>query len=362
MKYPECSGRMTAKLLACIGIVCILLSFSTHAQGNLDFIKIEGTQVDIYTPPHYDQKQNYPVVYFNDGQMLFGHPSMTIALHKILDSLISNKHIRPLIVVGIAADHLRTEKYVPYQDDSFQLTADDTSYAEFYSNYLLNKVIPYVDANYSTIKDVSGRAIFGFSFGGLNALWMLFNYPSTFSMSAGLSASMWVSDFAMFNEAKKYQSGQKIWFDVGTGEWNYYVPFQKQLKENGAKINEEVFYYEVVDGVHNWQDVKNRIHMPLMLFAGTRPDEPSRMDVEIEIIPSQSVPGKKFTRLNPIVTCKNGLMYSLAYEANYEVINPEAGKVYEEGRFELSGGDNLEILVTYKEFSKKVKIRAKLVN
>jgi len=353
---------MLGKLLSLL-LFIFLIAHTQNAlcQGKVDLVKVDGTSVNIYTPPNYALDKKYQVVYFNDGQMLFGHPSMSMSLQGTLDSLIYNKHIEPLLVVGVAADRLRTEKYVPYQDDRFERLPDGSSYADYYAKYLVEKVIPYVDTRYSTITQPEGRAIFGFSFGGLNALWMMFNYPEVFSMSAGLSASFWVDDFAMFNEAKKYQSGQKVWFDVGTAEWNYYVPFQKLLSENGAKVNQEVFYSEVPYGLHNMKDWKERIEMPFLVFAGLKSQEIAKMEVEIEIIPSQSTPGKKFTRLNPIVTCKNGLVYSLAHEAKYDVLNPDAGKVYEEGRFELFGSENLEVIVSYMEFKKKIKIRAKLL-
>ncbi|SMD31940.1 Predicted hydrolase of the alpha/beta superfamily [Reichenbachiella faecimaris] len=348
--------------LVCILVSVLLTIDLAYSQGKLDFLEIEGTAVDIYTPPNYSQDKNYPVVYFNDGQMLFGHPSIGMALQVTLDSLIQNNLIQELIVVGIAADRMRTEKYVPYQDDSFKRMPDGGTYAAYYADLIVNKIVPLIDEKYKTIQKSEGRAIFGFSFGGLNSLWMMFNYPDFFSMAAGFSASFWVNDFEMFNEAPKYQMGQKIWFDIGTAEWNYYVPFQKLLKDNSAKVNEDVFYLEVPHAAHTSTDWQKRMAMPFLIFAGTKPHTITKMEVEIEIIPSQSTPGKKFTRLNPVVTCKDGLKYSLAYEAKYEVINPEAGRVYEEGRFELYGSENLEVLVTYKEFSKKVKIKAKLLN
>ncbi|MEP1778113.1 alpha/beta hydrolase-fold protein [Reichenbachiella sp.] len=344
-----------------ISLIFLHLSVCTYGQGKLDFVKVDDASIDIYTPPNYSSKNEYPVVYFNDGQMLFGHRSVCMALQLTLDSLIENNVINELIVVGIAADRLRSEKYVPYQGASFEQMADGSSYASYYSNFLINRLIPHIDQNYGTIREASGRAIFGFSFGGLNAIWMMLNNPEVFSTAGGFSPSFWVDDFAIFDEAIKYQAGQKIWFDIGTAEWNYYVPFQKLLKEQGAKINEEVFYSEVPGGLHTMMDWNQRIEMPFLIFAGKESHTISKMEVEIEIIPSQSIPGKKFTRLNPIVTCKSGLIYSLAYEADYEVLNPSAGKVSGEGSFKLFGDENLDVIVTYKQFTKKVKVRSKLL-
>ncbi|WP_422359029.1 alpha/beta hydrolase [Reichenbachiella sp.] len=351
------------KLRYALLILCLSVFFAEAcAQGKIDAVKIKGTSVDIYLPPSYDSSSEYPVVYFNDGQMLFGHPTLTIALQDILDSLINKELLDEIIVVGVFADQLRAEKYVPYQNDQFERLPNGDSYASHYANFLIDDVVAYVDENYSTIQKSDGRAVFGFSFGGLNALWMLLNRPETFSMAAGISASMWVEDFAMFDEVEKYKPNQKIWFDIGTSEWNYYVPFQKHLKAQGAEINNKIYYYEVKDAAHTWEDVRQRVHMPFLVFAGKKSHIPSKMTVEIEVIPSKSNPQNKFTRLNPIISCKDGLRYSLAYEANYEVLNPSAGEVHEDGRFELYGNENLEVEVSYLSFSKKVKIRSKLVN
>lgn len=348
-------------LLNLILVAYLLSPLSVIGQGKVQYATVNGTALDIYTPPEYSTDQRYRVVYFNDGQMLFGHPTLSMALQVTLDSMIEKKQIAPLIVVGMAADELRTEKYVPYPAEDFRRLANDRTYAEAYADHVVNEIIPYVDQNYSTITNGAGRAIYGFSFGGLNALWMVLNYPDVFSMAAGFSPSIWVSDFALFKEAEKYIPGHKIWFDIGTAEWNYYVPFQKLLKDQGARINADVFYSEVPLGLHAMSDWRKRIQMPFLIFAGTADHVPVKMDVEVEIIPSQSNPDVLYTRINPIVKCKTGLTYSLAYEARYEVADSTAGKVYEEGRFELFGEDNLDVTVSYDDFQKKVKIRSKML-
>lgn len=199
---------MTKGIVFFILLALVLFEVS-FAQGKIDAVKITGTSVDIYLPPNYDASKVYPVVYFNDGQMLFGHPTITIALQDILDSLINHELMKELIVVGVFADERRAERYVPYQNDQFERMPNGDSYAKHYSNFLIEDVISYVDEKYSTITKPEGRAMFGFSFGGLNALWMLLNKSETFSMAAGLSASMWVGDFAMFEDAVKYKPNQK---------------------------------------------------------------------------------------------------------------------------------------------------------
>lgn len=170
-------------------------------------------------PEGYSTSKKYAAIYFNDGQMLFRKFDMN--LKSTLASLIINNQINPLIVVGIHADQYRSEKYVPYADSYVRKVS---SQHEEYAKFLIKKLIPWVAENYSTIRTADQRAIFGVSFGGLNATWMALNCPEIYGFSAGLSASYWVNDYEIFSKANKRSEDQIFWFDIGTLEWNYYVP------------------------------------------------------------------------------------------------------------------------------------------
>lgn len=335
-------------LLTQLNIIC--------AQGTLQSKKTEGYDLTIYLPEGYSTAKKYAAIYFNDGQMLFGKFDMN--LKSTLDRLIINKQINPLIVVGIHADQYRSEKYVPYEDSYVRKVS---SQHEEYSKFLIKKLIPWVDENYSTIKTTDQRAIFGVSFGGLNATWMALNYPKSFGFSAGLSASYWVNNYEIFTESKKRSEGQTFWFDIGTSEWNYYVPMIDTLEKSGGIYAKNIFYLEDPMGKHNALWWGKRVANPLMLFAGKNEHTPKKMAVEIEVIPSQSRKGIYYQRINPIITCNTGLKYSLAQKANYIVLNPEAGEVKADGRFIINEQHNMQVLVKYGDFEKKVVLKYNLI-
>ena len=178
--------------------IIVLSSALALAKGSGKIIQheVSGYQLSIYIPHEYSSAKKYKVIYVNDGQWLFKRPE-SLQLDKKLDSLVAINAIEPVIIVGIHSDRSRTENYVPYKiEDNPYFVSKATSYA----NTLTTKIIPFIDNQYNTIKKREGRAIFGFSFGGLNATWLTIHYPNSFSFSAGFSPSFWVNNYQIIKE------------------------------------------------------------------------------------------------------------------------------------------------------------------
>jgi MYXO-CTERM domain-containing protein len=109
------------------------------------------TATRVYTPPGYSEAQQYPALYLlhgiggneNEWYQGGGVP------HYILDNLLAENKIKPMVVVlpkaGIANDF--------------------ASFGAF-EDVLVNDLIPYIEANYSVIPTREARAIAGLSMGG----------------------------------------------------------------------------------------------------------------------------------------------------------------------------------------------------
>lgn len=327
-------------------------------RHRIEEIIVDGMKLSIYLPPDYDSNNTYPVAYFNDGQSLFGDLGPTWALQDVLDKLIRREKIRPIIAVGIHSDIYRTSNYVPYQDDWIRTNwGPYNPNARMYTQKVIDSIIPYIDEHYATDARADARAIIGSSLGGLHATWAALHYPAYFSMSAAFSPSYWVADYQIFEDAKKANSDQTVYFDIGTGEWNYYVPIIPAL---GQTYGENVFYYEVPEATHTPQAWGARVHNALLLFAGNDPGD-SKWEVEIEVIKSQSRANTFFLRINPIIEFANGLTYSLSVAADYELLNPEDGEVGEDGSFKFTNPNDLRVMVGYKGESKEIRISYKEV-
>ncbi len=314
--------------------------------GQITSLTVEGYRLEIFTPESYSTSKQYPVVYFNDGQSLF---EGGWRLDELLNQLIETDQIEEIIVVGIYSDGNRTLNYTPYNDAWMSVNWGLTEpLAAEYTADVIEHIIPLIDKQFSTHADKSNRAFMGASLGGLQATWAAVNYPDHFSMIAAFSPSFWVGDYEVFNEDFSKSKDLKIWFDIGTAEWNYYVPLQSKLIAAGYEYGREAFYYEIPGGTHDVGSWKERAQYPFIAFFGKDQDfTPLEMEVHTEVIPSQSRPGNFFLRINPIITTQNGIRYSLAEAATYTLENPEAGTLLADGRFGFSKEEDLRVKVQY---------------
>lgn len=313
-----------------------------------------GMIVDLFLPEGYSTNKKYPLLLINDGEQIFRKDGWD--LEKTINSLIEENKISPIIVAAIYSTGNRNNWYVPYYDN--WITKNWGNYSpqsEYYGIEIVHKVIPELTKRYSVEHNEIG--ILGASLGGLFSTWLGLKYPDIIKYSASLSGSFWVADYKILTEiSSEYSSNNKFWFDIGTREWNYYVPFYKALNDSGLVAGKQSFYYEVPDGQHTISDWSNRVENPLKLFFGTHENiKVVSMNVIPECISSQSTPGKKFRRLNPVLKLSNGVRYSLAHNATYILINGSAD-LGKEGSFFNDPDTEVKIRVNYQQFSEAITI------
>lgn len=65
-----------------------------------------------------------------------------------------------------------------------------------YDTYISKELVEYIDANYATIKDRSGRAITGLSMGGFGALYLAIRHQDTFGAVGSMSGGVDLRPFA----------------------------------------------------------------------------------------------------------------------------------------------------------------------
>lgn len=311
---------------------------------------VDGRSLQVYLPPGYrTSDERYPVVYIHDGQLW--------QIDAVLNDLIATEKFAEIILVRIFSSNQRTSDYLPYQDNYVrQDWGPYTPNAKIFSDFVVQKIIPYIDGKYRTINDRKSRAVMGASFGGLLALWMGYNYSDYFSMVGAMSPSFWVADMQIFKDvAAQPRKDLKIWFDLGTLEWNYYIPLSDILAQKGYAYGSDFLYYEVFNGRHVPQDWIARIAYPLIFFQGKAPTAIVEMTVEVEVIKSVTRP-VYFLRLNPVLEMDNGLKYSLAQFAQYELLNPDDGVVNYDGSFRFNSNKDLRVNVKYQHLTKLVTI------
>lgn len=339
-------------LILLIG-VGIIFSCSCQAQSKLSSTIVTESvgefKLSIYLPPGYDTLKNCKVLYLNDGQTIFG--SNGLDADGMTNELITKRLIEPIIIVGIHSDANRTGNYVPYFDEGAkQDFGDYQPNADKYTRKMIKQVIPFIEKKYKT---KPGNGIAGYSFGGLHATWAALNYPDVFLFSASLSPSYWVKGFEIFKEGSKAKINQVYYFDVGTGEWNYYVPM---ILHSKLPILKNIFYYEDFDGYHNlnsWRGV--RVKNILLLFVGQTDTTKYTWEIKQEIIKSDFT-GKFYPRINPVITYSNGLVCSISYAATFTLLNPMDGVVNKDGSFRFINPKDLKLKVEYNGEQREITI------
>ncbi len=302
---------------------------------------VSGYQLSIYLPPGYDTLKRCKVLYFNDGQTVFGQNGLNA--DATATELIHKKQIEPIIIVGIYSDSNRTSNYVPYFDEGAkQDFGDYQPNADGYTKKIIKQIVPFIEKKYKAKPE---RGIAGYSFGGLHATWAALNYPEQFSFVGSLSPSYWVKDFEIFKEGSKARVNQTYYFDVGTGEWNYYVPM---LLHSKLPQLQNIFYYEDFGAHHKIEDWRGqRVKNILLLFAGKTDLMKYTWDIKLEIIRSE-FNGKYYPRINPIITYSNGLTCSISYAATFTLLNPDDGVVNKDGSFRFTNPKDLKVKIEYK--------------
>lgn len=181
---------------------------SEIAQGSLAILDEDWMieDVTIYLPPDYNPNAEYSVIYTADGSAWLD----LMILPTLLDNLIAEKHIDPVIAVMIDAAEDRSDWY-------------------FYNpNYLiyLEKVVQFVDTHYATKADASNRVHIGTSAGGRITLYVGFERPDLILNLGMLSPSLIGPPhyYAPYFSGKKHPDPNlAYWFSAGAYEGYIYA-------------------------------------------------------------------------------------------------------------------------------------------
>ncbi len=237
-----------------------------NQHGSLDSLIVNSAilspnnrSLKIYLPADYDSLNSLPVLYANAGFKALSFNSYK----NILDNLLADKKIEPLIVV-----------FIKYEENDATYFIDN---ADDYMNFLSEELVPFIDSKFKTSALARDRAITGISAGGHISLLTALIKPDVFSMGAGQSTT--ISDL-LFEALEAIYSNNKslihskFYFDVGrfdleTGSFasNDFLYsnqlFAEKFKEAGLNYSFRMFN----DG-HQWANWRERTDDILIHFFG----------------------------------------------------------------------------------------------
>ncbi len=295
--------------------------------------------IEIYVPSDYDSTEQYPVIYFNDGD-----------LYADVFGFLPTLEAPAFIMVGISGSNDRAERFSPYDDP---VLGNYTPSADIYSDAIVNEIMPFVEDRYS-INNFK-KAIFGISLGGLHATWLAIKYPNAFNFVGAISPSYWVANEAIFGEDLSglnppgVGTSTKVYFDRGSSEWRNHLSFVSKLKATGLNYGQSIFYYEVLGADHTTEDWLIRIDNPFRLFIEgiDFSDEPTDLDFRSYCAFDLTNNDAKTTRANPIIYYENGIRFSVMPEAEY-TITQGSGSIADDGTYNISNGSSMVVEAAYK--------------
>lgn len=182
----------------------------TVEQGQVDLHRFQSDILDcnrriwVYTPYKYREiKEGCKLLILSDG-----FEYLSISATTVLDNLINDKKIPPIVCIFIESTKNRYE----------ELTCSDK-----YSDFIVKELMPWIYENYNVSKSPRDTIIGGVSLGGLAATYMAYKNPSIFGNVLSQSGSYWYDDQWLTNKFKESERLPiKFYLNAGVLEDNPY--------------------------------------------------------------------------------------------------------------------------------------------
>lgn len=210
----------------------------------------------IYTPPGYNKKAKYPVLYLLHGiggdekeWLNGGQPQV------ILDNLYSEGKLQPMIVVMPNGRAMKDDRPVGNIFDSAKVQAFAT-----FEKDLLNDLIPFIEKKYPVYTDREHRAVAGLSMGGGQSLNFGLGNLDRFAWVGGFSSApnTKTPEALVPDPAKARQLLKLLW--ISCGDADGLITFSKRTHDYLVKNDVPHIYY-IEPGVHDFKVWKNGLYM-----------------------------------------------------------------------------------------------------
>jgi enterochelin esterase-like enzyme len=194
----------------------------------------------VYTPPGYDKSKKYPTLYLMGGS---GDLAQTWYMHGqanfIMDNLLAEGKAVPMVIV-MPNNQVVNRSNPKHTDLTFKLI--EREFKEV--------IIPFVESNYSVIKDRHARAISGLSMGGRHAQYVGLNNLDLFASIGILSAAIPVDQTPSLKDPDINSKIDYLFVGAGTYETRPGVRHEV-LHNDLVKLNVKHEYYIGSNGAHD---------------------------------------------------------------------------------------------------------------
>lgn len=233
-----------------------------------DLVRRERTwRVEVYTPPGYGENttRRYPVLYFQDGEHVF-RPTPSLPEWKVdeaLDQLDRLDLVEKVVVVAVHAGPGRNGLYTMPGWDG-------------YRRFLVDDLVPQVDASFRTIPRPEHRTLCGASLGAVVALHVAWEHPGVFRNVVGYSGRFFDRDDLRARIASDEPRPLRIWLDSGSAAWpddpsdnlERVRELAELLVDRGYRTGRDLEYRVFPFAYHNEIEWATRWHLPLQWLYG----------------------------------------------------------------------------------------------
>jgi|GEM_PF-14186 len=227
----------------------------------------EDRNVTIWLPEGYDDdpERRYPVIYMHDGQNLFdpriANTGIDWGVDEAMTAGVREGRFEPAIVVGVWSSPQRFTEYSPWHA------------APQYARFLIEELMPRVNAGFRTLQGPENTFAAGASMGGLLSFYLVKDHPEVFGACGCLSTPFLLSDAygatgpdAATADATPYivrdieqgaplPPGARFFFDFGTGTLDAgYAPSHAIVRDwllGEGLVEGEDFRIEVYAGANH---------------------------------------------------------------------------------------------------------------
>lgn len=175
----------------------------------LQELQIAGFDCRLYLPPDYDgSTKRYPTVYVNGELPLEG----------ILNKLVKEAARTDFILLSVKPKSWNDD-FTPWAAPAFRAGEEaPQGRADSYLSCLTKEIKPYMDAHYRTKPEAAHTALFGYSLGGLAAVYAIYK-TDVFGAVASLSGSLWYDGFCEWMErGKPLRTDLRMYLSLGKKE------------------------------------------------------------------------------------------------------------------------------------------------
>jgi predicted alpha/beta superfamily hydrolase len=158
----------------------------------------EARPINVHTPPQYrvGAAERFPVLYMPDGGMDEDFPHVV----HMVDSLIADGAIRPVIVVGVPNTERRRDLTGPTRVKSDSEIAPHVGGSTAFRHFIRDELMPEIERRYRTTPE---RSIVGESLAGLFIVETFLEAPTMFTHYIALDPSVWWNNGAMVDSAAR---------------------------------------------------------------------------------------------------------------------------------------------------------------